>query len=383
MVRSGAVVLLVYAAALSGVGCYSDRDFPKDPACDNVTYPQCPHGQTCINNKCVTMGTDGGSGPGTVITYSGSSPGRDNGSYTSAKFNLPVSLVMTSKSGLYVADSMNHSIRLLKAGSVSTAAGTGKEGSNDGKAAAATFNTPYDLAVADDGTIYVADRLNHVIRMIKEDRVSIFAGAVTKGYTDGLALDARFNNPTGIALDGQDTLYITDQMNHRIRKMKISTGEVSTYAGNGANAFLNEAALKASFGLMYELEVMDGTLYVADMGNHCIRKISSGQVTTHAGKCETSGSQDGTALQATFNRPYGLARAASRLYVADTGNHCIRYVDKGRVYTLAGGCGQPHGSRDGSLSAARFYSPKGVVVDGSGKVYVADFENHRIRMITP
>ena len=133
---------------------------------------------------------------------------------------------------------------------------------------------------------------------------------------------------------------------------------------------------------MYELELAGGILYLADKDNHCIRKIHGGQVSTHAGKCKEPGYLDGTALQAKFRNPYGLSMVSGTLFVADTGNHCIRKVSAGRVTTVAGHC-MKSGSQNGSLTTATFKDPKGVAADSSGKIYVADWENNQIRLITP
>ena len=223
------VLLAVLAVTLGAAGCYSDRDFPANPSCSSA-YPQCPSGQTCVNDKCVDKSADGGGGgdlePGKsgVTTSAGSVMGFKDGQYSSAKFHWPVSLLQVPGKGLYVVDSHNHAIRLLAGGKVTTVAGTGKEGFSDGPGNVAQFNTPYDLAAANDGTLYVADRLNHLVREIKGEKVTVMAGTGVAGFKDGAVSMAQFNNPTGLAVDSSGVIYVADQMNRRIRMIKKGGG---------------------------------------------------------------------------------------------------------------------------------------------------------------
>jgi sugar lactone lactonase YvrE len=256
--------------------------------------------------------------------------------------------------------------------------GTGAGGFADGLEAAAQFNAPSGLAVARDGRVYVADRNNHRIRLILGGRVSTFAGTGKAGYENGRAAAARFNSPTGIAVDAKGTVYVADQGNHRIRI--IEDGKVSTLAGSGRQGHADGRSSKARFNNPVGVAVdAAGTVYVADKGNHRIRAIKNDRVTTLAGS-GTSGFADGPAATAQFDSPTALAlEGTATLLVADSGNHRIRRISGGTVSTLAGG---PPGSADGAPGSARFISPRGLATDASGRLFVADFGNGKVRVIT-
>ena len=381
MKRGFACALL--ALLLAGQGCYGDKDFPADPTC-SIAYPQCPEGRTCKLGKCVASNTDGGGGTATVSTHAGSTLGFVNGDSAEAKFNRPTGVAQSPGGGVYVTDSDNHAIRLIRAGKVTTVAGTGKQGSDDGKVDAATFHTPYDLAVASNGDIHVADRLNNLIRPIQGTQVSTFAGSGKRDSQNGTKFAASFNEPVGIALDGAN-VYVSDKGGNQIRKI-VSGATVETLAGTNAAGSRNGLASQATFSSPYHLRFANKDLYIADKGNACLRKIelTSKVVTTFAGDCNNPGYQDGKANDARFKGPYGIAMRLGTLYVSDTMNHCIRVVSAGQVSTLAGMCGsQGEGMVNGPAKDARFKAPRGLTVDSTGRVYVADTENHLIRVISP
>jgi sugar lactone lactonase YvrE len=172
--------------------------------------------------------------------------------------------------------------------------------------------------------------------------------------------------------------------NYCIRKIVIATGAVTTFAGNGTSGFPDGTGTAARFAGPKGIAADgSGNLYVADMGNYCIRKIviATGEVTTFAGG--TPGDAVGTGTGARFNQPCGIAAAGGNLYVADTGNNRIRtiVIATGVVTTLAGN--GTRGEADGTGTAAQFDRPRGITVDGSGNRYVADYGSHRIRKITP
>ena len=208
--------------------------------------------------------------------------------------------------------------------------------------------------------------------------VATLAGS-TAGFADGTGGAAQFNGPYGVAVDYSGTAYVADGNNHRIRKI-TSAGVVTTLAGSGARGFSDGTGVAAQFNYPIGVAVdSSGTVYVADAGNNRIRKITpAGVVTTLAGYA--AGSADGTGGAAQFKDPRGVAVDPSgTVYVADYGNHRIRKITPaGVVTTLAGSTA---GFADGTGSAARFNVPFGVAVDSSGTVYVADYCNHRIRKI--
>jgi sugar lactone lactonase YvrE len=272
---------------------------------------------------------------------------------------------------------------------VTTLAGTaGHKGSTDGAGAIAQFNFPHSLVVDSNGTVYVADMDNHTVRKITAvGVVTTLAGvAGQSGSLDGTGAAARFKSPAGIALDASGTLYVTDAANHTVRKISPA-GVVTTLAGTpGQKGTADGPGPAARFNAPHAVVVdAAGIVYVADTYNHTIRKIMpTGAVTTLAGQPGQKGGTDGAGPAARFRHPSGLALDAERtLYVADNGNHTIRKVTAtGLVSTLAGQAGHK-GSADGPGAVARFDVPGGVAVDASGMVYVADYFNSTIRQITP
>ncbi len=264
---------------------------------------------------------------------------------------------------------------------VSTVAGSGTFGFANGTGSAAKFYQPTGVAADGAGNLYVADAENHLIRKINSaGEVTTLAGS-TSGFVDGTGSAAKFNSPRGIAVDVSGNVYVADGLNHSIRKI-TAAGQVTTLAGDGTSGFVDGNGDNAKFYFPKAIAVdATGNLYVADDINHRIRKVTpGGTVTTFAGS--TSGYADGIGVAASFKSPRGICiDAAGNVYVADTGNHKIRKISSnGTVTTLAG---STLGFGDGDGSNARFSSPAGVEVDVSGNVYVADDENERIRKITP
>ncbi|UOQ97723.1 hypothetical protein MUN81_21150 [Hymenobacter sp. 5317J-9] len=271
---------------------------------------------------------------------------------------------------------------------VSTLAGApASKGSVDAVGAEARFAAPMGLAVAPDGTLFVADAENMTVRKITPaGAVTTVAGAAgNQGRADGPAASARFFHPVGLALDAGGNLYVADADNHTIRRISPA-GEVSTLAGTAGVKGAVDGAAAARFNLPHGVAAdAAGNVYVADTDNHTIRKISPlGGVTTLAGAARQKGSTDGAGPSARFFHPAGVAvDAAGNVYVADNGNHTIRKITPdGAVSTLAG-VARKHGAADGPGSSARFLFPTGLAVDNSGNVYVADHLNATIRNISP
>jgi len=267
---------------------------------------------------------------------------------------------------------------------VSTLAGSGTQGFADIPGVGAKFNSPRDVAVDSTGTVYVADGGNNRIRKILPNgTVSTLAGSGTAGFADGVGAAAKFHLPDGVAVDSAGTVYVADTFNQRIRKI-LPDGTVSTLAGSGVNGFNDGAGSTAKFDFPFDVAVDSaGTVYVADQFNHRIRKIlPNGTVSTLAGS-GTAGFADGAGATAKFNYPKGVAvDSTGTVYVADEFNHRIRKIlPDGTVSTLAGSGTQ--GFADGDGAAAKFNNPRGVTVDSAGTVYVADTNNYRIRMILP
>jgi len=268
-------------------------------------------------------------------------------------------------------------------GAVTTLAGSSSFGFADGTGSAARFNYPEGIAIDGSGNLYVADRGNHSIRKITSSGVvTTLAGSSSSGFADGTGTAAQFREPTGTAVDGSGNVYVADRGNHSIRKITPS-GAVTTLAGSGTQGFADGTGIAAQFHSPTGIAVDgSGNVYVADRGNNRIRKITpSGVVTTLAGS--TSGFADGTGTTAQFSAPAGIAIDGSgNLYVADQLNSLIRKITSSGVVTTLAGSGSS-GFADGTGTAAQFREPTGIAVDGSGNVYVADQLNQRIRKITP
>ena len=334
---------------------------------------------------------------GVVSTLAGlaGSAGNANGTGSAARFNYPASVAVDASGNAYVAEWQSHTIRkITAAGDVSTLAGLVLTvGTADGTGTSARFNGPKGVASDATGNVYVADTGNHTIRMITPAGVvSTLAGqAAIPGTTDATGQAARFNSPQGVAVDAAGNVYVADYNNNAIRKV-TPAGEVITLAGlAGTVGSAGGTGTAARFNNPQGVAVDPaGTnVYVAERGNNTIRRITIsagvGEVSTLAGLAGGSGSADGTGPSARFYNPYGLAvDGAGNTYVADTYNHTIRKVTPlGEVSTLAGPSAGGSGSTDGTGSAAQFYSPQAVAVDTAGNGYVADTLNHTIRTITP
>ncbi len=213
-----------------------------------------------------------------------------------------------------------------------------------------------------------------------------FAGlAGANGSADGTGSAARFSNPIGVAVDSAGNVYVADIVNDTIRKI-TPTGVVTTLAGlAGASGSTDGTGSAARFNAPQNVTVDSaGNVYVADALNHTIRKITSaGVVTTLAGLAGTSGSADGTGSAARFKFPYGVAGdSAGNVYVGDTGNNTIRKITSTGVVTTLAGLAGTSGSADGTGSGARFHQPESLAVDSAGNIYVADSINNTVRKIT-
>jgi len=327
-----------------------------------------------------------------VTTLAGSTaPGSKDGTGSAASFYVPVAVAVDSNGNVYVADNGNNLIRKITPAVVVTTLVVYKTTSgNVSEGFVALFNQPSGVAVDSNGNIYVADSANDQIRKITPTGViSTLAGSKTRGNTDGTGSAASFNYPYGVAVDSNGNVYVVDNGNHGIRKI-TSAGVVTTLAGSGTKGNADGTGSAASFYSPAGLAVdSNGNVYVADTGNNAIRKITpAGVVTTLAGVVttlggiSTPGNTDGTGSAATFNYPYGVAVDSNgNIYVADNGNHLIRKVTPaGVVTTLAGS--STAGSSDGLGSAASFATPYGVAVDSNGNVYVADRDGSAIRKMT-
>jgi len=408
------VCVSLLVVALASWGCYS-VDYPKSYLCSNANSQssKCPEGFECDGKQCVPRGSKPDGVPPDAPT--------------DAKVDhpMPDGLVPEGPASDLVPKGLK----------VSVFAGTGVAGHNDGPANLAQFKSPAGIAVAADGTVYVADTNNACIRMIKGGTVSSLApgncGATGSGYV----------LPQGVAV-GSDGVYIANTGNNCIKR--YSQGSVVEIAGKCGltKGFLNGSATTAEFFWPTSIAVLaSGDILIVDSGNHCIRRYTTGnkQVSTFAGKCTVKGHKDGSATvdalfsspvtltaspsgsdvfvgelggltgtdgkrirrvsggvvmtvagngkagltdgqgaQAQFDSPAGLLITSMGLFVTDMGTHVLRVIVNGYVTTLSG---VGPGDLDGPLGNALFNEPRGLAADSNGKIYVVDSKNHKIRVV--
>ena len=391
VVSSGVVTTPVGVAGTSG---FVD-------ASDNAAKFNTPKGLTevsgvlyvadSVNNairKVTTAGTH------VVTTFAGSTAslsGSTDDTGTAARFNGPVGVAAEGTTNLYIGDRLNHTIRKIQISNqaVSTFAGTaGSSGFVEGNATTVRFNQPGFVTIAGT-TLYASDELNHAIRKTDLPGVSFttLAGSSNpkSGSVDGTGATARFNSPDGASVDAAGNIYVSDSGNHVIRKVASGTGVVTILAGSAGTSGTDDGTgTAARFKTPGGSAVVGNFLYLADLGNHTIRKINvtTGVVTTFAGQAGTSGAVDAAGTSASFKNPAGITTDGTFLYATDKSNHTIRKIEisTGVVSTLAGSAGS-FGLTNATGTAARFNTPVGITAI-AGTLYVGDFFNHTIRAIT-
>lgn len=388
---------------------------------DNISFtsPTCRPNPLPTGAYCQTVATQCNNGllkcdSGKVSTLLKTSPGLSEGwlsPCTQALFDSPEGIAADAAGNLFFAESGNHAIRKIDVttGEVTRIAGGLGAGYVDGTPSQAKFNYPIGISVDSRGRIFVADRYNHVIRLIQW--ISNGQCGTSAGYTgycvstiagkageakadDGPGLLARFNNPFGLALNNKNELFVADFNNHLIRKITFVTkGKcdktqnfrgfcVETYAGS-KRGFKDGKGTQAEFySPAYLTAGPKGTLYVSDRGNHVIRTIDTKQdVKTLAGSGR-GGRVDGKGNKAQFYLPQGLTLdAKGNLYVVDQGNHTVRKITpSGDVSTYAGKAGFASAT-NGLLTDAGFYYPNDITTAPDGRMFVTDSLNDMVRVI--
>lgn len=302
---------------------------------------------------------------------------------TSASLSKPVGVAIDPFGNFYVCETVGRRIRKITAsGVVTTFAGNGVSGATDAVGTSASFTTPLGIVSDSSGNLYVVDPGNNRVRKITSSAsVTTIAGNDGTLFADGVGTSATFRYPYGVACDSAGNLFIGDSANHRIRKITPG-GVVSTIAGNGNAGAADGVGTAATFNSPDGVALdAAGNLYVAEYTGQRIRKITSaGVVSTVAGN-GNSGTADGLGTSATFYHPNGIAADAfGNLYVADCDNHRIRKISPAGVVTTLAGNGTA-GFLDGTSTQAKLFYPCYVTVDPMGRLFIADQDNHRIRML--
>ena len=369
---------------------------------------------------------------GTITTFAGNGTvgfGGDGGSATSSLLNRPTGVAVDGSGNVYIADTRNHRVRKVdSSGTITTFAGTGTVGfgGDGGSATSSLLNRPTGVAVDGSGNVYIADQWNHRIRKVNSsgtistilatpaihqplgvavdvsgnvyvaefsrvlkidaltNRVSTLASAGSYGFAlDGVpATSTQLSIPKGVAVDGSGNVYIADNMSFRVLKVDTS-GTIRAFAGTGTQGFAGDGGSATSSLLNYPTGVAvdgSGNVYIADRA--FIRKVdSSGIITTFAGGGSGLG-DGGSATSAMLYGPRGVAVDGSgNVYIADLGNSRVRKVDSSGTITTFAGSTWGFGGDGSSATSAMLRSPDAVAVDGSGNVYIADTGNHRIRKV--
>ncbi len=366
---------------------------------------------------------------GSIYTIAGAGSGEpgfggDGGDARSAALNEPKGVAVDRKGNIYIADTENCLIRSVDTkGYISTISGSifphgesggeaeemmfqrelgkvpRKEGlpsdaiGDNGPARSARLRFPSALAVDDAGNIYIADTYNHRVR-----RLDIISGIITTvagngqdgfGGDDGPATDASLSEPSGIAIDSNGDIYIADLMNHKIRKVDVSTGVITTVAGSGNGSFSGDngpaiyAGLAGPSGVAVDKE---GNIFIADTFNNRIRMIDKGTgfISTVAGDENRFRVGEKESTEKSLSRPYAIAiDSKGDIYTTDSDNHMIRKIDRktSEIVAIAGN-GKTGLSPDDTLaSEASLNYPFGIAIDSADNIYIADTFNHMIRKI--
>ena len=353
--------------------------------------------------------------PGLITTVAGNGTygdSGDGGPAIAAEIAAPSGLAVDAFGNLYIADNLNHRIRMVNAatGIITTAAGVGSGGytGDGGQATSAQLNHPNAVRLDAAGNVYISDSFNNVVRRV--DTSGVITTVVGNGFGSGgscvggfsgdggPAISAELYCPNDIAFEAEGNLYIADMQNNRIRKVDALTHVISTVAGDGSFGYTGDGGLatNASFRFALNITVDDtGNLYISDSNNYRIRRVNAttGIITTAAGNGFGVGGwgtggysgDGGPATDAEINTPDGLASdAAGNLYIADYSNMRIREVDASSnvITTVAGGKNPGSGGDGGPATSAQLYYAQTVTVDAAGNLIIADSANHRIRRVS-
>jgi hypothetical protein len=349
--------------------------------------------------------------PGTIVTVAGTGSAGyagDNGPATQARLNAPFGLAFDAAGDLYIADGVNYRVRKVGLdGTITTVAGTGKPGfsGDGGKATAAQFNVVARVVLDGAGDLFISDFSNHRVRKVTPDGIiTTVAGsgpvdttpwtltssdtAKNGGFSgdNGPATDARLNGPVGLAVDAHGNLFIGDLLNHRVRKVEVGTGLITSVAGNGQagssgdGGLATEAQLNGCVALALDSA---GNLFIADTNDNRVRRVDAGTgiITTVAGTGKAGFSGDGgKATDARLNAPEGVAvDSAGNLFVGDNSNSRVRQVSpEGMISTVAGNGKTKYAGGGGLATETGLKSPNSLAINAVGNLLISDDNGDRV-----
>ncbi|MBP89317.1 MAG: hypothetical protein CMJ64_21825 [Planctomycetaceae bacterium] len=345
---------------------------------------------------CVTAAAEN------INTVAGIGSPTNNGSAgeaTKTAIAQPFGVEIGPGGALYVTEVGNHRVMRidLKTGRLTTVAGCGKKGytGDGGPATAAELNEPYEVRFDEAGNMYIVEMQNHLVRKVdaKSGIISTIAGTGEPGFEGdgGPAATAKFSRPHSIALDQSDGLYVADIGNHRIRRIDLKSGIVETIAGTGGRKLPTDGGVAKDNPVVgpRALFIDDDTMWVALREGHSVWTLSlkTGTWTHVSGTGKKGFSGDGSSAKtATYNGPKGIAVGPQgKVFVVDTENQAIRMIDPkaDRISTIAGGGPEQRGGDGdgGSATKAQLDRPHGICVGPDGTVYIGDTNNHRVRRV--
>jgi uncharacterized protein (TIGR03437 family) len=316
--------------------------------------------------------------------------GGDGGPATSAELSGDDGVAVGSAGNLYIADSGNDRIRKVASDVISTVAGGGTAIGPHGPATSAQLGSPVAVALDSAGSLYVADNESNVIWKSANGVIAAIAGNGTRGFSGdgGPATSAQLFGPFGVAVDSAGDIYISDSGNNRVRK--VVNGVINTVAGNGTQGFSGDNGPAAAAQLNFPVGIAldsSGNLYIADSGNYCVRKVSSGAIATVAGiggMPGFGGDHNTPATASTLSGPSSLAvDSANNLYISDDFfDSRVLKVSNGVISVVAGDGTQGYGGDNVPATSAELWDPAGIALDSAGNLYIADSQNLRIRKIS-
>jgi streptogramin lyase len=321
----------------------------------------------------------------------------DGGLGTKAQVANPYGLTLGPDGALYICEEDGHRIRRLdmKTGVISTVAGTGEPGysGDGGPALEAKLNEPYEVRFDSDGNMFFVEMRNNLVRRVdaKTRIISTVAGTGEPGFSGdgGPAKQAQFRQPHSIALDGKGFLFVADIGNHRVRRVNLAAGTIETFAGTGEKTATPDGAavrgtpLNGPRAIAFDRK---GDMFLALREGNMVFRIDMAKLTLHhiAGTGEQGYSGEGGAAKtAKLSGPKGIEVGPDGgVYIADTESHTIRRIDLATgVITTVAGDGAVHDGPDGDPLQCGLARPHGIFVDGDGRVYIGDSENHRVRVL--